>query len=203
MIPTRTALYSLQLIADCVVTLPHNNTEDSGGNPAVLLYMTIQLLNCGSDPRVINKTYSLIAETTATPFGEITIVDPILRIRRQNELSGINYIYVPEWLRYYFVNDIRIISGDIMELSCHIDVLNSFKSAILDSECICIRSERTDVNPRTVYTQNGTYINDTQRPIYPYVEQTAYAFSAGDFNLSSASNLSRNFVLNVSGGDGE
>lgn len=170
--------------------------------PAVLFYMemTIQLLNCGSDPRVINKTYTFVAETTATPYGEITIIDPVLRIRRNNELGGINYIYIPEWLRYYFVNDIRLISGDIMEISCHIDVLNSFKSAILQSECICIRSERLG---QDTFDNKRTMINDTQLPVYPYVDQSAYEFTDGDFNLSSASNLSRNFVLNVSGGSGE
>lgn len=166
--------------------------------------MTIQLCNCSSDPRRINKAYTVIEEVTASPYGEITVTDPVFRLRRKgNELAGINYVYVPDWLRFYFVNDIKIASGDIMELSCHIDVLNSFKTAILDSRAICVRSERTDVGPRNSGTANGTFINDTKRPVYPEAIQTYYEFDSTVFNLDEATSRSRNFVLNVAGGSGE
>ena len=166
--------------------------------------MTIQLCNCSNDPRVINKSYTVIEVVTADPFGEMTITDPVLRLRRKgNELQGINYIYIPDWIRYYFVTNIKLLSGGIMEISCHIDVLNSFKNAILASNAICVRSERTDVGPRLSNTREGTFINDTQRPVLPEAIQTYYEYDTTVFNLDTASSGSRNFVLNVAGGSGE
>lgn len=166
--------------------------------------MTIQLCNCSNDPRVINKTYTVIEEVSASPFGEMTIMDPVLRLRRKgNELAGINYIYIPDWLRYYFVTNITIMSGELMVLSCHIDVLNSYKNAILASNAICVRSERTDVGPRLSNTPEGTFINDTKRPVLPEAIQTYYEYDTTVFNLDTATSGSRNFVLNVAGGSGE
>lgn len=156
--------------------------------------MTINLLNTSSDPRTIRKAFEGIAQTEATPRGEISITDPVFILRREGyELSGINYLYVADWLRYYFIENIVIKSGDILELHCHIDVLGSYAAAILSSPAICSANEYI----------GHTYINDPNFPLLPYPEQTSYLFEGGDFNLESANAYSRNFVLNVSGGEGE
>lgn len=156
--------------------------------------MTIDLLNTSSDPRTIQKAFTGIAQTEATPRGEISVTDPVFILRREGyELGGINYLYVADWLRYYFIENIVIKSGDILELHCHIDVLGSYAAAILSSPAICSANEYI----------GHTYINDPNFPLLPYPEQTSYLFEGGDFNLESANAYSRNFVLNVSGGEGE
>lgn len=155
--------------------------------------MTIELLNMSSDPRTIRKAFDGVVSTEATPRGEISVTDPVFILRREGyELGGINYAYVPDWLRYYFINNIIIKSGDILELHCHVDVLGSYAAAILSSRAICSANE----------TIGHTYINDPNFPLLPYPEQTTYLFEGSEFNLDTASEYSRNFVLNVSGGEG-
>lgn len=170
--------------------------------------MTINLYNCGSDPRVINKNLSLIYTADATPYGEVSIMNPVLRLRQSvNDLAGINYVYIADWLRYYFVDDIRFLSGGIIEIHCKIDVLTTYASAILNSVGICIANEHRgktiEYDDGTRVTTSATMIQDPNQPVYPYVIQSVYEFDDDIFNTDRATALSRNFVLNVSGGEGE
>lgn len=170
--------------------------------------MTINLYNCGSDPRVINKNLSLIYTADATPYGEVSIMAPVLRLRQSvNDLAGINYVYIADWLRYYFVDDIRFLSGGIIEIHCKIDVLMTYASAILNSVGICIANENKgriiEYDDGTRVKTSSTMIQDPNQPVYPYVIQSVYEFDDDIFNTDRATSLSRNFVLNVSGGEGE
>lgn len=170
--------------------------------------MTIELYNCSSDPRVINKSLTLVYTTDATPYGDVSIMSPVLRLRQTvNNLAGINYVYIVDWARYYFVNDLRLLSGGILELSCSIDVLKSYASAILNSSAICIANEFagkviTYRSGETIQTSES-FVNDANQPLYPYVTQTFYEFNSSVFNTDTATSRSRNFVLNVAGGEGE
>lgn len=170
--------------------------------------LTITLYNCGSDPRVINKTMHTVYTTTATPFGDVSIMSPTLRLRQSGfELSGLNYLYIAQWARYYFIDDIRLISGDLLEITCHIDVLMTYATAILDSEGICIANENKGkiiqyADGSTVQTSDS-YVNDKNQPLYPYVIQSVYEFDTDVFNTDKAGAYSRNYILNVSGGTGE
>lgn len=48
-----------------------------------------------------------------------------------SNLVNFNYVYVPDWSRYYFVNDIVFGNNDLIELHCSLDVLASFRPNIL------------------------------------------------------------------------
>ena len=54
-------------------------------------------------------------------------------------LSGYNFCYIPDFNRYYFINDFRIIGRTIL-LSMHVDVLYTYRGAVLNSQCIAERS---------------------------------------------------------------
>lgn len=53
--------------------------------------------------------------------------------------SGYNFCYIPEYGRYYFINDFRIIGKTIL-LSMHVDVLYTYRDSVLNSQCIAERS---------------------------------------------------------------
>lgn len=54
-------------------------------------------------------------------------------------LSGYNFCYIPDFGRYYFINDFRIIGKTIL-LSMHVDVLFTYRNEVLNSQCIAERS---------------------------------------------------------------
>lgn len=164
----------------------------------------ITLANTGSDPKVLAKSYTGIATTVATPYGSMSVKNPVLRLRYEPEIwnpADINYAWIAELNRFYFVGDKRTSSGDIVEMDLEVDPLMSFGNAILASTGICVANEFA-IEHRDKTPSFGTYMADPNRPIYPYPEQVVYEFDSGDFNLEQASSYSRNFVLNVSGGTG-
>lgn len=164
----------------------------------------ITLSNTSSDPKVLSKAYANIATTVASPYGAMSILKPVLRLRYEPEIwnpADINYAWIAELNRFYFVGDKRILSGDIVEMECSVDPLMSYGNAILASTGICVANEFA-IETRDKTPSFGTYMADPNRPIYPFPEQVVYEFDEGDFNLEQASSYSRNFVLNVSGGTG-
>lgn len=167
--------------------------------------LNITLSNTNSDPKVLAKSYTNIATTVATPYGSMSILKPVLRLRYEPSIwnpADINYAWIAELNRFYFVGDKRILSGDIVEMDLTVDPLMSYGSAILASTGICVANEFAREYRDAQQPTFGTYMADANRPIYPFPDQTVYEFEAGDFNLNNANAYSRNFVLNVSGGRG-
>lgn len=91
-----------------------------------------------------------------TPLGSIevhlregsSIIDPVLLIEMDTPVvtvNGIdytiNYIQIPVFNRYYFVNNISVNRTRLWQFDCHCDVLSSFKSEWTKLPCIIARNE--------------------------------------------------------------
>ena len=53
---------------------------------------------------------------------------------------------MPAWSRYYFIDDMRVLTGGRVEISLSVDVLESFKDSILELNVILSDTEQTGVN---------------------------------------------------------
>jgi len=105
--------------------------------------MQVTLYNSSSDPRRVNKLQYLtaIATVNAVPYYPLNIESPVLDIKYVNGYTNINYAYIPELSRYYFVQKPLLTSGQIIKLPCECDVLMSHRVQILDLDCICTRNQ--------------------------------------------------------------
>lgn len=144
--------------------------------------MQITLYNCTADPRVVNKLTQLTAIETvnAKIVYPIQITTPVFRLKTINNYTQINYCYVPELNRYYFVDNITLESGSAIILSCSCDVLMSFRQEILALECICLRTSDN--------TKYNKYITDD---IPSSVKATTYNYELLDtspFEMPSETN---------------
>ena len=78
---------------------------------------------------------------------ETSFTNPTLKITNE-VVSGqfspdiYNYIFIPYWQRYYFINDWVYLLG-IWECTCIVDVLASFKAQIGNTSAYIIRSSRS------------------------------------------------------------
>lgn len=120
--------------------------------------MTAILYNNTSDNREINKNITEISTIDVTLYMDTNLLKPVLKVK--TFINNANYIYVPNLGRYYYIDNYTL-SNQCVYLHCSVDVLMSYKTELLNTECLISRSE-TDYNDNIV---------DTLAPI---TENTAY-----------------------------
>ena len=101
--------------------------------------MEIQLCVNNSEVNKINKVLTDSISLLGTLKTETSIIRPEIFIEMENP-SGYNYAYIPEFNRYYFINDITSVNNDLWRISMNVDVLESFKDEILSQNCIVEKS---------------------------------------------------------------
>ena len=87
--------------------------------------MEIILYNNVSPDIKINKSITPVATLTGALRGESNVVNPIVRIEGVN-IPSFNYAYIPEFRRYYFARDVRVVRNNVFDISLQSDVLMSF-----------------------------------------------------------------------------
>ena len=106
-----------------------------------------------SENNKVGKSITDIATVTGTLKEETSIIDPIIKIAGDiSDYTGCNYITISAFERSYFVLNIRSLRNGLFELTCHVDVLESFKSEIRDNKCIIKRQE----NKWNLYLNDGS-----------------------------------------------
>jgi len=133
--------------------------------------MTLYLYKISNDRRDVTKTISvdtLIGSMTAHIKGDTDIMDPVFEIAYNRDYMDANYIYCPDWTRYYFITQPPTVSQQRLILTCHEDVLYSFKAAILNLNCVVQRQESKDNANR--YLADGMFrALAKQEIITPYI----------------------------------
>ena len=116
--------------------------------------MTIQALRSTSDRRKIGKVFKDDkVEYEVELYGEFSIMNPTFIIRNFDILTY-NYIYVKQWGRFYFIEDI-VLDGSRCLVKCHIDVLETYSIYIKAMKLLVERSQNV----------NNGFIVDEQAPV--------------------------------------
>lgn len=112
-----------------------------------------------------------------------SVLNPILLLSSPSGLAGYNYMYISEFGRYYFIDDIKSVRNGQWEISAHVDVLETYKDKILANTGV-IRRQQNRFN---------TYLNDPEWRVYANENVVAYKFSTTPFSKTLQ------FVLAVAG----
>lgn len=120
--------------------------------------MNVVLLSTADDPRVVSKQVTAIASATAKPSENCSIINPRLILNYTGSLTNVNYMYIADFARYYFVDSIILSTGSQIVISGSIDVLKSFDTQIRSCSAAVIRSESVG---------KPTIIPDSKLPIEP------------------------------------
>lgn len=114
----------------------------------------ITLMRNSSEVNKVSKTLTTLSTVSGTLKEQTSIIDPVIKI--QADLASFtfcNYMYISTFGRYYFVNDIKSITDNIIEISGHVDVLQTYSQEIRANTAITRRQE----NNWNLYLNDGTF----------------------------------------------
>lgn len=103
--------------------------------------MKITLYSNTSEPNRMNKTLTTIGSVDGTLRTQSSVINPVIRIATDLNFSNVNYMYIDEFHRYYFINDIVSVRTGIWEISAHVDVLSTYANELLQLPCVIGRNE--------------------------------------------------------------
>ena len=104
--------------------------------------MTIVLYQNVSENNAINKNITELAILTGTLREQSSIIDPVINISDIDLYVGsMNYAYIPEFNRYYFITNIESVRKGLWRVSFHVDVLFTYREQIKGNRAIIERNE--------------------------------------------------------------
>ena len=123
-----------------------------------------------SDDRAINK--SLIQPKTFEGIlrDEVNIMNPIIRFEN-TEILRYNYAYIPEFQRYYSIQDKVCFRKNIWDISFDVDVLMSFRGDILNLTAVIDKQSSPIIGDE--YIDDGSLVTEN------VMFKTVYNFSQG------------------------
>lgn len=118
--------------------------------------MEIKLFKTLSPRKKLVKELTDGITLTGTLRGQSSVMSPSLQIQ-DIAVIGYNYCYIPDFGRYYYINDINALRANLFELSLGIDVLMSYASEIRGNYAIVDKVENFGVAFN--YINDGSWIN--------------------------------------------
>ena len=122
--------------------------------------MEISFYNNVSEKEKIGKT--LKNKTTLTGFlKQVTsVINPVITVEMKNP-SQYNYVHIPQFHRYYFINDMINIKNNLWEIHMKVDVLESFKTKIKANKAIVEKSEQS-ASSNEYFNDGTTFYHDSR-----------------------------------------
>lgn len=148
----------------------------------------VEIGKVSCDKRLLDKTRYIYDMQTynCEIYKECSIHNPVFILMYNARFTECNYIYVEEWNRYYFKEDIVLTPSGRAIISCYEDVLMSNKDLILN----------LDVNVIGNQSKRNKLIIDSNYPQEVLSTVCNLKFNATPFNVSGGYNT----VLSVIGG---
>lgn len=117
--------------------------------------MTLALYENKSDEIVLDKNITTLATYNGYMKNESSIIKPVVRIEGAFNIGNLvnaNYMYLPDYRRYYYITDIVQIRANLVEITGRVDVLMSFKDEIR----LCSGIVKRNANEYNIYLDDGS-----------------------------------------------
>lgn len=122
--------------------------------------MDITLYKNNSPNYFINKVLAGASTFSGTLREESSVIDPVIMIEAAN-LSQYNYLYISSFGRFYYINNIESVRNNLWRLTCHVDVLNTYRSEILAHQAIV--SKATQQNVSDLMIDDGEWVVENKK----------------------------------------
>ena len=122
--------------------------------------MEISFYNNVSEKEKIGKTLKNKKSLTGFLKQATSVINPIITIEIENP-SQFNYCHIPQFHRYYFINDMINVRNNLWEIHMNVDVLESFKTQIKANKAIVEKSEQT-ASSNEYFNDGSTFYHDSR-----------------------------------------
>lgn len=127
--------------------------------------MDITFYRITDAPNKLEKTLENGYILTGTLRADTEIINPTIRVGF--DCSAYNYVYIPVFNRYYFINSIKVVNNHMWEISCVVDVLMTYKDAI--KTLVAELNNTANPNPYNANADYPTEVRiDTKQIDFPY-----------------------------------
>lgn len=125
--------------------------------------MIIDLYNYAGDHRVVNKQLgSVVQPLDGKLRDDCDLINPVILIGA--DPRNCNYAHIPAFNRWYYITDVENIRTGLWMISCHVDVLMTYKDSIYQCEGVVDRcSKDGSVNNSSI--GNNGFLQDSDVPI--------------------------------------
>lgn len=135
--------------------------------------MQITIGQTTDDRRTIQKSFTGtdIAVQVKQPCD---ILHPVFILTWSSSYVHDNYVHAPDLGRYYYIDNVILLTGNRAEIQCSVDVLMSYSTDILSLTCVVSRQEHASLSMITdpdIMIKNYAII-DT----YPFPTKFDFAF---------------------------
>lgn len=125
---------------------------------------TIYLYKCTAENNRVDKGNYLSQQfpLSGTLRENSNVIDPIIRVEKTNPLGyNYNYMHIPEFGRWYFINDTLEITTRIWEIRAHVDVLYTWRAAIKGSRAVIDKT--ASFGDANLYLDDGSFVMDSHK----------------------------------------
>ena len=145
--------------------------------------LTVNLHVNSSPKNKLDKSLSEGSSFSCVLKESTSILRPIIILKSSNDIFDFNYMTIPDFDRSYFIDDIVSLNNDRWEITGHVDVLTTYKTAITSNTAVLRRQE----------SNYNLYLDDPEFMVYNTEQISTYKFSKTEFNKTLS------YVLIVNG----
>lgn len=146
--------------------------------------MEIKLYKTSSPRKKLVKELTDGITLTGNLRAQSSVMSPVFTIQ-DIDVIGYNYCYIPNFGRYYYINEIKALRANLFELSLGIDVLMTYAEGIRKNYAIVDKVE--NLGAAFNYINDGSWVN-------------ANRMNQSIINFANGFNDNGEFILITAGG---
>lgn len=147
--------------------------------------MQVQIGTTPDETYKVDKTFTASGTYECVLKDGTSVENPVLLLNTSN-ISGCNYMYISDFGRYYFINDVVSVRNGLWEVHGHVDVLKTYSSGIKGCTATLKRQENLF----------NMYLDDPEFKTYNKSDIVTKLFSGGSGTLTK----DMKYILVVAGG---
>ena len=124
--------------------------------------MEITLYKTSDENNKIDKTLSEPYKMIGSLRNESNVIRPSILVEIENP-TKYNYMYIPDFGRYYFIKEITSVRTNLWRLDCEVDVLKSYANEIKTLTVIIDKNK--DYSRTNQYLDDGSFIIENKNTI--------------------------------------